>query len=77
MNWWGSVLWSKQAVYTLYSFLYYSYYKPVLSSQFWQKSLINLFPKGHFLEASYWPVSFSNTMHVFLKGSCLKCLQSG
>ena len=57
MNWWGSVLWSKQAVYTAFSITAAD--KPVLSGQFCQKSLINFFPKGHFLKANYW-VSFSS-----------------
>ena len=75
MNWWGSVLWSKQAVYTAFSITAAD--KPVLSSQFCQKSLINFFPKGCFLKASYWPVSYSNPVLHFLKGSYLKCLESG
>ena len=52
MNWWGSAVWSKQAVYMAFSITAAD--KPVLSSQFCQKSLINFFPKGHFLKASYW-----------------------
>ena len=68
MNWWGSVQWSKQTGYTAAD-------KP--SSQFCRKSQINFLSKAHSLKTSYWPVSFSSTMNVFLKGNYLKCFQSG
>ena len=73
MNWWGLCS-DVNKINSVYSFLNVTAAdKPVLSSQFYQKSLNNFFSKAHFLKTSYWPVGFSSKMHPLLKGSYLKC----